>query len=68
MAENIKEKIYNFLKENSPKRYNLSQLKRETGISYPTILKWVEVLIVEQDRNPKLNVEDYGSIKLVWVE
>lgn len=67
MAEDIKEKIYKFLKE-SKEKFNLKQISEKTKISYPTVLKWIEVLKAEEFRNPKVKVEDYGNIKLVSVE
>lgn len=67
MAEDLKEKIYEFLKEKKPKKYNIKQISNHLKISYPTVLKWIEVLLAEQ-RKPKLNQEDYGNLKLVWIE
>ena len=69
MAEDIKEKIYEFLKENAGKRFNMQELVDKSKIaSRATVLKWVAVLIVEKDRDPPINIEDYGNVKLVWVE
>lgn len=67
MAEDLKEKIYIFLKE-SKEKINLKQLSEKLKISYPSVLKWVEVLKAEQFRKPKVTVQDYGNIKLVGVE
>ena len=67
MAKDIKEKIYELLKENSPKRFNSKQIEKELNISYPSILKWVEVLIAEK-RDPPIKLENYGNMKLVWIE
>lgn len=67
MAEEIKEKIYKFLKE-SKEKLNLKQLSEKLKISYPSVLKWIEVLKAETFRDPKIKVEDYGNIKLVSVE
>lgn len=67
MGEDLKEKIYEFLQESNGKRYNLTELTKATGISWATVCKWVAVLIAEQHRSPKVNIEDYGSIKIVWV-
>lgn len=65
MAEDIKEKIYEFLKENKGQRFNMRELVEKSKIaSKATILKWVEVLIVEK----RIIVEDYGNVKLVRVE
>jgi len=60
MAEDIKEKIINFLK-NTNKTYNVKELAVSIGVSYPTVLKWVEVLKAEN----KVDVQDYGNVKLV---
>ena len=67
MAEDIKEKLYEFLKE-SKEKLNLKQLSEKTKVSYPSVLKWIEVLKAEEWRDPKVKVEDYGNIKLVSVE
>jgi Mn-dependent DtxR family transcriptional regulator len=67
MAEDIKEKIYKFLVE-SEKKFNLMQISQKLKISYPSVLKWVEVLKAERFRKPRVKVEDYGNIKLVGVE
>lgn len=69
MPEEIKEKIYKFLNENAGKRFNMQELTDKSKIaSRATILKWVAVLIAEKDRDPQINVEDYGNVKLIWVE
>ncbi len=69
MPEEIKEKIYKFLIENIGKRFNMQELTDKSKIaSRATILKWVAVLIAEKDRDPPINVEDYGNVKLIWVE
>lgn len=60
MAEDIKDKIINFLK-NTNKIYNVRQLATNINISYSTTLKWVEVLRAEG----KIYVKDYGNVKLV---
>ncbi len=67
MAEDIKEKIYKFIVE-SKKKFNLTQISKKTNVSYPSVLKWIEVLKAEEFRKPKIVVEDYGNIKLVGVE
>ena len=64
MAEDIKEKIFNFLLNNKGQRFSVKQIQEQLGISYSTCLKWVEVLIAEGH----VKVEDYGNIKLVWCE
>ncbi len=65
MPEDTKEKIYQFLKEKKPKRFNMKELVEESKIaSRATILKWVEVLVAEK----RILVADYGNVKLVWIE
>jgi len=63
MAEEIKEKIHKFLKENAEKEFSVSKLKEALGHSYPSILKWVMVLAAETERN--VRIKDFGNIKLV---
>jgi predicted AAA+ superfamily ATPase len=67
MAEEIKEKIYKFLCDNVGNKFSQKELSRKTKISYPSVLKWVAVLIAE-NRNPKIKVEDYGSLKSIYAE
>ena len=61
MPEDLKEKIYKFLKENSDKEFNIKQISEKLGISYPTVLKWIEVLKAEG----KIKMIDWGNLKLV---
>ena len=61
MGEEIKEKILEFLKENSGQDFSISKLKERVGFSYPTILKWIVVLQSEE----KIRLKDYGNIKIV---
>ncbi len=68
MAEDLKEKIYEFLKENTGKRFNILEIKKQTGLSYNTCLKWISVLAEEKERKPPVMMEDYGNVKLVRVE
>ncbi len=64
-----KEQIYEFLKENKGKKFSMKELNEKIeNISRATIMKWVDVLLAEKDRDPLVNVDDYGNIKLVWVE
>ena len=68
-AEMNKEQIYNFLKENKSKKFSMRQLNDEiTDISRATIMKWISVLLAEKERERPVNVEDYGNVKLVWVD
>lgn len=65
MAEDIKEKIYEFLKEKKGQRFNMRELVEKSKIaSKATILKWVEVLKAEK----RIKIKDYGNLKQVWVE
>jgi len=65
MAEEKKEQILEFLKLNRGKKFNMKQLNENIkDISRATILKWIDVLIAEK----RIEVEDYGSIKFVWVD
>ena len=68
MAEDLKEKIYQFLKDNAGKKFNILEVKRQTNLSYNTCLKWVSVLVEEKDRTPRVIIQDYGNVKLVGVE
>jgi len=63
MAEDLKEKIYRFLKENKDKEFNIKQISEKLGISYPTTLKWIEVLRAEG----KIKLIDWGNLKLVKI-
>jgi Mn-dependent DtxR family transcriptional regulator len=64
MPEEIKERILNFLKDNKPNKFSLSEISESLNISFPSVSKWVEVLIAEN----LVKFEDYGNLKLVWVE
>lgn len=64
-SEEIKEKIFNFLKSSHGKKYTGKELAKQLDIcSYPTILKWCEVLIALN----RIRADHYGNIKLVYVE
>ena len=63
MAEEIKEKIYQFLKEHRNEEFSISKLRENLGHAYPSILKWVMVLAAESDMGVK--IKDFGNIKLV---
>jgi hypothetical protein len=64
MAEEKKELILKVLKQFPDEKFNISQLNSMIqNISYPTILKWIMVLEAEQ----KIRVEDYGSVKIVYL-
>lgn len=66
MPEEFKEKILKYLKFAPDEKFSVSQLYQLMGketISYPTLLKWLMVLQAEG----KISVEDYGSVKLVYL-
>ncbi len=63
MAEEIKQKIRKFLRENSKEEFSISKIKENVGHSYPSVLKWVEVLSASPEE--KIIVRDFGNIKLV---
>ncbi|KKN40558.1 hypothetical protein LCGC14_0731940 [marine sediment metagenome] len=65
MAEEIKDKIYKFLKENAGKRFSLKEISRQTKISYPSSLKWTRVLRAEKE---DIKIDDHGHIKFLWIE
>lgn len=65
MPEDNKESIYKFLEESRGKKFSMKQLNEKIeDISRATIIKWIAVLIAEQ----RIKVEDYGNLKLVWVD
>lgn len=65
MPEEIKQKIYDFLKENQGKKFAVKRIFEQTKFaSLPTIHKWVGILIAEE----RISVDDYGNIKLVYVD
>ena len=69
MPEEIKEKIYEFLKENRGKRYNMRELTDALKIcSHATTIKWVSILVAEQDRELVVILEDYGNVKIVRIQ
>lgn len=60
----LKEKILKFMKKHKGNRFSLTEISERTDISYPSILKWIDVLVAEG----KLQLKDYRNIKLVWLE
>ncbi len=64
MAEEIKEEIYEFLKEHTGESFSVSKLKEKIGHSYNTVLKWIMVLAENPEKD--IVVKDYGNIKLVY--
>lgn len=80
MGEEIKEKILNFLMEHKGIKYTARDLRKalskSEGItykmeyktanifSYPTILKWCDILVAEG----KIKCNNYGCKKEIWYE
>ena len=63
MAEEIKERIMKLFLEFPDEKFSVKQIQKFIDVSYPTLLKWVEVLHAER----KLRIDDYGNIKLVYL-
>jgi len=64
-GDEIKDKIVNFLKGSKELKFPVKELARQLEIaSYPTILKWTEVLIGTKE----IQSEHYGNIKLVFID
>lgn len=65
MAEEKKEEILKVLKQFPNDKLSVTQLQQQMikKISYPTLLKWVQVLQAEK----KIRIDDYGNIKLVYL-
>lgn len=61
MKQTTKEKVLEFLKKNRKKKFSMSEIGRKINISYPPVLKAIDVLHAEK----KVSVEDHGNIKLV---
>lgn len=60
----LKDKIFKFMKKHKGNRFTLTEVSERTKISYPSVLKWINVLLAED----KIKLKDYKNIKLVWVE
>lgn len=58
----IKDQILNFLVKHKGNRFSLTEVSLKTGVSYPSVLKWINVL----DAENKIEQRDYKNIKLVW--
>ena len=64
MPEEKKEKIIEYLKQSPDEKVSITNLQKLIGsISYPTLLKWIMVLEAEK----KIRIEDYGNVKLVYL-
>lgn len=60
MTKDIKLTIINFL-EIQKDSISINELSKQLQISYPTILKYCDILFAEG----KVDVKDYGNIKLI---
>lgn len=61
MAEDVKEKLIAFLKENKDIEFTQTEISRKTEISISSVSKWLEVLRSEG----KIEVREVGACKLV---
>lgn len=68
MSEEIKEKIYDFLKKNAGEKFSIKSMAKNAKVSYPSALKYVAILLAENNRTPKVRVEFHKPVKLIWVE
>lgn len=68
MAEEIKEKVFEFLRERAGNKFTQKSLhkamREHMKISYHTISKWIAVLEAEK----RIKTEDYGNFKVVYYE
>lgn len=60
----LKETILKFMTRHKGNMFSQTEISERTKISYPSVLKWVGVLIAED----KIKHKDYKNIKLIWVE
>ena len=63
MPEEIKEKIYKFLKDQKGKEFSILKISKAVKHSYQTVLKWT--LVLEANPENKIQIRDFGNIKLV---
>ena len=61
MKNKIKDKVLEFLKKNKEKKFSMSEISRRINVSYPPVLKAIDVLHAEK----RIKIEDHGNIKLV---
>ncbi len=59
----IRKRIIEFLKKQD-KSINLSMLSRELKISYPTILKYCDIL----EEADIIEVENFGNVKVIKIK
>jgi len=58
-GDEIKRRILEVLKKNE--WMNTRQISNKIGVSYPTTLKWVDILYAEG----KIDIKHYGNVKIV---
>lgn len=58
-----KEELLDFLKQQK-EPLSPTQIEGMVNVSYPTILKWCDVLFAEG----KIIIKDYGNIKLISIK
>ena len=58
----IKERIYEYVKQKQKEPTTVSEIIENLNISYPTVTKWLAVLEAEG----KILVNDYGNIKFYY--
>ena len=64
MPEDNKDRILKILRRFPDEKFSVTQLNGiMEKISYPTLLKWITVLEAEK----KIRIEDYGNVKLVYL-
>lgn len=68
MAEEIKEKIYEFLKAHAGEKFSIKSMAKKAKISYPSALKYVAILLAENNRDLKVRVESHKPLKLIWID
>jgi len=56
-----RDELLEWLKSNLNKPMSVKQISEESGISYPTVLKWIQVLSSER----KISMIDLKNVKLV---
>lgn len=59
--ERIKNDLLDWIRENG--EANLKTIQKETGISYPTVLKYVDIMIATGE----VDVKFFGQSKVVFI-
>ncbi len=60
---NMKDRILKFLKK-QVESVNLKEISIRLKISYPTVLKYCDILNAEG----KVNIRDYGNVRLIKIK